>query len=103
MDNSGKTISDDMMRHVAALSRLHLEENKVEAFRTQISRILDYVAQLEEVDTEGVQPTSHVLSSMKNVFREDETKDSLPPDAALANAPERQNDLFRVPKVIKDA
>lgn len=102
-NSDNKIITGEVVRHVAKLSRLHLNEAQVAMFREQLSGILDYVAQLNEADTEGIQPTTHVLSSMKNVFREDEAGVSLPPDEALANAPARSDNFFQVPKVIKDA
>ncbi len=98
-----KIITEDVVRHVARLSRLELAPDEVERFRKQLERILDYVAQLNEVDTDGVQPTTHVLTSMKNVFRDDNVRPSLSPDEALSNAPARHQDFFKVPKVIKDA
>lgn len=98
-----KAINEDVVRHVARLSRLELAPAEVARFQKQLERILDYVAQLNEVDTDAVHPTTHVLSSMKNVFREDEPRPSLSPDEALSNAPDRHQDFFKVPKVIKDA
>lgn len=98
-----KSITEDVVRHVAKLSRLELGAEQITRFRTQLAHILGYVAQLDEVNIEGVLPTTHVLSSMKNVFREDEPRPSLSPDEALANAPARHEDFFKVPKVIKDA
>lgn len=100
---SSKIITDDVVRHVARLSRLHLDDEQTGKFREQLSAILDYVDQLSEVDVEGVHPTTHVLTSMKNVFREDEARACLSPDEALANAPARSDNFFKVPKVIKDA
>ncbi len=102
-NSDNKVITEGVVRHVAKLSRLHLNEEQAATFREQLSGILDYVAQLNEVDIEGVQPTTHVLSSMKNVFREDEIRVSMSPDEALANAPARRDNFFQVPKVIKDA
>jgi aspartyl-tRNA(Asn)/glutamyl-tRNA(Gln) amidotransferase subunit C len=102
--NSNKElISKDDVKQVAILARLRLDGEEVAVFQKQLSSILDYIAQLSEVATEDTPPTSHVLSSMKNVFREDELKRSLPVDEALRNAPARHDDFFSVPKVIKDA
>ena len=98
-----KIITEGVVRHAARLSRLELAADEVARFQKQLERILDYVAQLNEVDTDGVQPTTHVLSSMKNVFRDDEVRPSLSTDEALSNAPARHQDFFKVPKVIKDA
>ena len=102
-NSDNKIITEEVVRHAAKLSRLHLNEEQVAMFRKQLSGILDYVTQLNEVDTEGVQPTTHVLSSMRNVFREDSSGVSMSPDEALANAPARRDNFFQVPKVIKDA
>jgi len=74
-NNSNKElITEDVVRHVARLSRLSLDEEDVAKYQHQLSHILEYIAQLNEVDVEGVPPTSHVLSSLKNVFRKDELK-----------------------------
>ena len=99
-DSPKKTITEDVVRYAAKLSRLSLAEGEVSKFQTQLSNILDYIAQLNEVDTENTPPTSHVLTSMKNVFREDELKESLPADEAISNAPSKKDDFFKVPRVI---
>ena len=99
-DTSRKTITEDVVRYAAKLSRLSLAGDEVSKFQTQLSNILDYIAQLNEVDTENTPPTSHVLTSMKNVFREDELKESLPAEEGLCNAPSRKDDFFKVPRVI---
>ena len=95
-------ITDDVVRYVAKLSRLSLDEREAETFRGQLAGILDYIEQLKKVDTEHTPPTTHVLSSMKNVFREDEPAPSLTPDEALANAPAKKGDFFKVPRIIKE-
>jgi aspartyl-tRNA(Asn)/glutamyl-tRNA(Gln) amidotransferase subunit C len=102
-DSHSNIISKEDVEHVALLSRLRLEEEEVSRFQRQLSSILDYVAQLDEVDTKDIMPTSHVISSVKNVFRKDELRESLSPEEALGNAPARRDDLFEVPKIIKDA
>ena len=101
-NNNNIEITEEVVRHVAKLSRLSLNDKEVSSFKSQLSNILDYIAQLNEVDTEGVQPTPHVLSSMHNVFREDEVKPSLDPEEAISNAPEKEGTFFKVPSVIKD-
>jgi len=88
------------VEHVANLARLELAEEDKETLRSQLDAILSYVDKLGELDTGGVEPTSHVLP-INNVFREDVPKDSLSPDEALANAPERAGDFYRVPKIIE--
>jgi len=101
--NDEKMISKDVVRYVARLSRISLDEKDVSVFQGQLSGILEYIAQLNEVDTKDTPATTHVLSSMKNVFREDEPGVSLSPAEALSNAPARKDDFFSVPKIIKDA
>lgn len=102
-DNKNKTITEDTVRYVARLSRLELGDNDVVNFQDQLSGILDYIAQLNEVDTENTSPTTHVLPSMKNVFREDELKESLSPEEFLGNAPEKHENFFKVPRIIKSS
>ncbi|MCK5450593.1 MAG: Asp-tRNA(Asn)/Glu-tRNA(Gln) amidotransferase subunit GatC [Candidatus Omnitrophica bacterium] len=99
-ERAKNTITDDVVLYVAKLSRLSFEEKDVPKFREQLSGILGYIEQLKEVDTEDTLPTTHVLSSMKNVFREDTLKTSFSPDKSLKNAPSRNGSLFKVPKVI---
>ena len=91
-------ISKDDVRHVAKLAELEFNEKDVEKITTQLDRILDHVAKISKVDTEGVPPTSHVLD-IKNVFREDEAKQSVTQEAALKNAPDEENQGFKVPKI----
>lgn len=93
-------ISKEMVKHIAMLSRLEFQENEIELYGEQLSRILDYVDKLNEVNTEGVEPTSHVLS-LNNVFREDIVKSSLSREEALRNAPDSTDKFFRVPKIIE--
>jgi aspartyl-tRNA(Asn)/glutamyl-tRNA(Gln) amidotransferase subunit C len=88
------------VRYVADLARLELSPEEVELFTGDMNRILDYMDQLNELDTGGVEPTSHVLS-LKNVFREDVVVESLPVDEVLANAPRREKGHFVVPKIIE--
>ena len=103
MAPNSNIISADTVRHIAKLSRLSFDDSQISEIQTQLGRILDYIAQLNEVDTEGTLPTSHALPSMKNVFREDDPAASLSPEEALSNAPAKQGDFFKVPKVIKDS
>lgn len=86
---------------IADLAKLHFTEQELDAFAAQFQRILDYVEQLKEVDVAHVEPTSHVsLAAEKAIFRNDEVKESLPVDEALANAPDPGSGHFRVPKVL---
>jgi aspartyl-tRNA(Asn)/glutamyl-tRNA(Gln) amidotransferase subunit C len=92
-------ITREEVLNVAHLARLDMEDAAVDAFAGQISKILDYIGQLNQVNTEGVFPTSHAIS-LTNAFREDEEHPHLDRDAALANAPERVGGNFIVPRVI---
>ena len=85
--------------HVADLARLDLDEASIDRFAGQIGNILEYVAKLNEVDTEGIQPTSHAIS-ITNVFREDQQRQPLDREKALENAPEKEDGNFVVPKVV---
>jgi aspartyl-tRNA(Asn)/glutamyl-tRNA(Gln) amidotransferase subunit C len=89
-------ISTDEVLHVARLARLELSEAEVERFGEQLSAILDAVSKVQELDLADVPPTSHPLEVV-NVWRDDEPRPSLPVEEALANAPDRAGDLFRVP------
>lgn len=86
--------------YVANLARLRLTDEELKRMGRQLEDILEYVSRLNEVDTSGTEPTSHVLP-MKNVEREDAVGPSLPEDEALKNAPQRQGNFFKVPKVIE--
>ena len=93
-------ITKDEVLYVADLARLDLDESAIEKFAGQIGTILDYVDKLNEVDTEGIRPTSHAIS-LTNAFREDEPKEHLERDQALANAPQKEEGAFVVPKIIE--
>jgi aspartyl-tRNA(Asn)/glutamyl-tRNA(Gln) amidotransferase subunit C len=92
------SLSLDDTRKVAQLARLELTEPDLAAMAEQLNRILEYVDQLRQVDTEGVEPLAHPLP-LQNVFRDDEPQPSLPVDEALKNAPARVGDYFSVPAV----
>jgi aspartyl-tRNA(Asn)/glutamyl-tRNA(Gln) amidotransferase subunit C len=84
---------------VSLLGRLLLSEAELDTMTAQLGRVVGYVEQLSEVSTENVRPMAHALD-MHNVFREDELAESLPRDAALANAPKRDSECYRVPAVL---
>lgn len=92
-------IDEQEVRHVAHLSRLRLGDQEIRRLSRELSAILDYMDQLNRLDTAEVEPTAHPLP-VRNVFREDRTQESLGPDSALANAPQREGTFFRVPKVL---
>ena len=87
------------VEHVAWLARLELTEAEKEKFAQQLGQVLEHASKIKEVDTSGVQPTSHSLP-LKNVFREDRTKDSVSQEEALLNAPKKEKGAFAVPKII---
>jgi len=95
------SLSLDQVRKVAKLARLELSEPDLARMQQQLSAILDYVEELNKLDTDGVEPLAHPLP-VRNVFRPDEPAPSLPPDAALQNAPNRVGDYFGVPAVFSD-
>lgn len=85
---------------VAQLARLELGENDIEKFTGQLNAILDYFALLDKLNTDGVEPTAHVLP-LKNVMRPDRVGPSLAREEALANAPEQEDGYFKVPSILE--
>ena len=85
---------------MAHLARLDVDDELKETLAEQLSDILDYIDALKDVDVEGVIPASGA-AFMNNVLREDEEKPSPGPDVTLANAPERDEDFYVVPRVVK--
>src|SRR3954451_15417117 len=110
------SLTADQVRWVAHLARLELSDAELETMTRQLSGIVDYVNQLQAVNTDGVEPLAHALE-VHNVFREDEPRPhareahtvsregeprpSLPVDEALANAPDRRGDFYGVPAVLE--
>jgi aspartyl-tRNA(Asn)/glutamyl-tRNA(Gln) amidotransferase subunit C len=92
-------ISRDEVLKVALLARLQLSESELEKFTEQLNQIMGYVEQLQQLDTEEVEPMAHPLP-IQNVFRADEVKPSLDVDTALANAPNRGQEFYLVPPVL---
>jgi aspartyl-tRNA(Asn)/glutamyl-tRNA(Gln) amidotransferase subunit C len=101
MINGGEvdmTISEKEVQRIATLARLHLSEEEMEPFTSQLNHILQLAEKLSELDTEQVKVTSHGLHIL-NRFREDEVAPSLDPKNALSNAPKHQEALFKVPAI----
>jgi aspartyl-tRNA(Asn)/glutamyl-tRNA(Gln) amidotransferase subunit C len=92
-------LSPEEVRWVAHLARLELSDPELEAMAQQLGAILDYVDLLQRIDTTGIEPLAHPLP-LSNVFRDDAPIDSLPVDAAMANAPDRRGDFYAVPAVL---
>jgi len=89
----------DVVR-TAALARLSLSESEIEALTRDLARILDYAAELQQVDTEGIEPTAHAIP-LPTPLREDDPEPAVDFELALANAPLREGSAFVVPKVIE--
>lgn len=86
--------------HVARLARLDLSEEERERLRSQLGAILEHAAKVGEVATQDVPPTAWAIPRA-NVLRPDDPVASLPAEDVLANAPERENDRFRVPRIVE--
>ncbi len=86
--------------YVAHLARLELSQEEKARLGAQLSRVLDYVAQLNKVDVTGIEPTAHAVP-LTNVLRKDQPRPSIERERILANAPETARDLFIVPKIVE--
>ncbi|MGR9047405.1 Asp-tRNA(Asn)/Glu-tRNA(Gln) amidotransferase subunit GatC [Halobacillus faecis] len=93
-------ISKEEVKHVANLARLAITEEEATTFTKQLDDIITYAEQLNELDTTGVEPTTHVLD-LKNVMRKDEPKKWISQHDALKNAPDKQDGQFKVPSVLE--
>ena len=97
---SRMSLSNTDVAKVALLARLRVSPEELETFTGELNAIVDYVAQLQEVDTTGVEPLAHGVE-VRNVFRDDVLGPSLPREKALANAPKRNAEGFLVPAVLE--
>lgn len=95
------SISKEQVHQVAHLARLKLNEQEAEQFTHQLNQILEFAAKLNELDTEHVEPTSHVLP-LSNVLRDDRVVPSIAREKALQNAQEQQDGMFKVPAVFEE-
>jgi aspartyl-tRNA(Asn)/glutamyl-tRNA(Gln) amidotransferase subunit C len=93
-------ISKEQVRHVAMLARLELSPADEDAMTATLDAILSYMDKLNELDTSAVEPTAHVLE-LAAPLRDDVVTNPSDPDTLLANAPARDGDFFRVPKIIE--
>ena len=91
----------DEVEKVALLSRLRLDDNELQRMTAQLGQIVEYVRQLDDLDTSGVEPMAHA-ADLSNVFAEDDARPSLDREKALANAPKRDEECYRVPAVLGD-
>lgn len=96
---SRRHITKKDVEHIAWLAHIDLTENEKEILVEQFNRILEFFRKIDEVNTEGIPPTYHVID-LKNVFREDEAGESLSREEALKNAPREENGFFKSPRIV---
>lgn len=94
------TINEETIRYVAALAKLSVSEEEKQKVMQDLDHILEYIETMNGLDTEGVEPMSHVLP-IKNVFREDEVTNKADREELLRNAPKRVDGSFAVPKTVE--
>ena len=92
-------ISPEVVRHIAGLSRIYLQDSEISRLTQDLEKVLHYVEKLEKLNVARIDPTSHIVP-LKNVFREDRVKPSLSQEQALSFAVEKHKGAFKVPKVI---
>ncbi len=95
-------LDKEQIKYLTELSRIACSDEEQDALLEDLGKILNYVEQMAEVDTENVAPCNHVLEGMQNVMREDVVGESMPREVFLANAPEQIGGMIRVPTVIKN-
>ncbi|AWW31627.1 Asp-tRNA(Asn)/Glu-tRNA(Gln) amidotransferase GatCAB subunit C [Echinicola strongylocentroti] len=93
-------IDINTLKKIAHLARLEFDENSAKKMTRDMTQILDWVEHLDQVDTEGIEPIT-TMSSEVNILREDAVGKHLPHDKGLKNAPQKDSDYFRVPKVLE--
>ncbi|GIW22174.1 MAG: aspartyl/glutamyl-tRNA(Asn/Gln) amidotransferase subunit C [Candidatus Sericytochromatia bacterium] len=91
-------ISKEEVLKIAKLSKLTLSDEEIEKYSSQIGDILNYVELLNQLDTSNVEPTTRIIP-VNNVFREDEIKEGLSIEKVLLNAPDKKDNMFKVPKI----
>ena len=89
------------VEHIAKLATLEFTDAEKEKFTHQLNQILEYVEQMNKLDTSRIEPLSHVIE-LSNVFRVDEVKQGVSTEEALKNAPSKTEEFFKVPKVINE-
>ncbi|MBC8352352.1 MAG: Asp-tRNA(Asn)/Glu-tRNA(Gln) amidotransferase subunit GatC [Planctomycetes bacterium] len=94
-------LTRDEVAKVSLLARLRFSDEELDTLTTQMGQVVEYIRQLEEVDTESVQPMAHV-ADIHNVLVDDVPRPSLDREDALANAPKRDDECYRVPAVLGD-
>jgi aspartyl-tRNA(Asn)/glutamyl-tRNA(Gln) amidotransferase subunit C len=92
-------ITKEDVEHISWLASIKIEDEEKDEFVEQFNSILEYFHQLDEVDTDGVEPTHRVVD-LVNIFREDVARKSLSQEEALKNAPRRENGYFKSPRIV---
>lgn len=95
------SVSKKDVEHIAQLARLKIDQSELEKYTKDLNQILNYVEKLNELDTENIEPLSYPVEK-SNVFREDKMKESISTKEALKNAPDKDEQYFKVPKVINN-
>lgn len=96
---STKHITKKDVEHISWLAHIELTEEEKEIFMEQFNKILEFFRKIDEINTEGIPPTFHVLD-LTNIFREDEVRESLAKEDALRNAPKKENGFFKSPRIV---
>ncbi len=92
-------ITKETVDQVATLAKLSFTDTEKEKIQQDLSKIIDFVEKINEIDTDGVEPLTHINESV-NVLREDEAIETLTQEEALKNAPQKDSDYFKIPKVL---
>lgn len=94
------SVSKEEIKHIAVLSRLNVDDSKLEKLSKDLSNIIDMANEINKLDTDNVKPTTHILENV-NVFRKDEVEDSYNREKILQNAPTKESGCISVPKVVE--
>ncbi|MBS7654075.1 MAG: Asp-tRNA(Asn)/Glu-tRNA(Gln) amidotransferase subunit GatC [Candidatus Bathyarchaeia archaeon] len=94
-----KWITKEEIEHIAQLAHIELTDEEKEVFTEQFNRILDFFRKIDEVDTRSIPPMYHVLDIV-NVYREDEVGGTLPKESVLENAPKKEEQFFKSPRIV---
>jgi len=97
-----KEFSEEILEHVSKLALLDLTEEEKDKFSTQLTDLLNYFKKLNDLDTTNVEPMTHPIEGLKNIFREDKTWNSLTNEEALSNAKYKRDGYFKAPRILKD-
>ena len=100
--SDNKEFSKDTIEHVSKLALLDLSEEEKDIFSKQLNNIISYFKKLNDLDTTDVEPTTHPIDGLKNVFREDIPWKSLSNEEALKNAEHKKDGYFKAPRILKD-